>query len=93
MEVVAACPSIFMGLALVHFQKYWLLNGLILAMLSNCRVHSPKGCRQKPQESFRLSRAGRAVLSEVMVGSCRLSGEFSVQKKIKVVEMVRYLEK
>ena len=26
MEAVAACPKIFMGLALVHFQKYWLLR-------------------------------------------------------------------
>ena len=40
-----------------------------------------------------LARAGRAVLSEVMVGSCRLSGESSIQKFIKVVEIVRYLVK
>ena len=26
MEAVAACLKIFMGLALVHFQKYWLLR-------------------------------------------------------------------
>ena len=25
LEAVASCPMIFMGLALVHFQKYWLL--------------------------------------------------------------------
>ena len=26
LEAVAAYPKIFMGLALVHFQKYWLLS-------------------------------------------------------------------
>ena len=26
MEWLASCPRIFMGLALVHFQKYWLLK-------------------------------------------------------------------
>ena len=26
LEAVAACPKIFMGLALVHFKKYWLLR-------------------------------------------------------------------
>ena len=26
LEAVAACPKIFMGLALVHFKKYWLLS-------------------------------------------------------------------
>ena len=26
LEAVAACLKIFMGLALVHFQKYWLLR-------------------------------------------------------------------
>ena len=25
---LASCPKIFMGLALVHFQKYWLLSAL-----------------------------------------------------------------
>jgi hypothetical protein len=27
LEAVAACLKFFMGLALVHFQKYWLLSG------------------------------------------------------------------
>ena len=27
LEAVAACPKIFIGMALVHFQKYWLLSG------------------------------------------------------------------
>jgi hypothetical protein len=36
---VASCPMIFMGLALVHFQKYWLLRAL--KMLSKPKMTSP----------------------------------------------------
>ena len=33
MEAVAARPKIFMGLALVHFQKYWLLKSFAQQVL------------------------------------------------------------
>ena len=32
MEAVAACLKFFMGLALVHFQKYWLLSVWLILM-------------------------------------------------------------
>ena len=34
MEAVAACLKIFMGLALVHFQKYWLLSKIFFTMFT-----------------------------------------------------------
>ena len=41
MEAVGACPKIFMGLALVHFQKYWLLNAysLLWSSVPHCEVY------------------------------------------------------
>ena len=49
MEAVAACLKIFIGLALVHFQKYWLLSthdhnkrSVLLRTLLFCHVNTQK---------------------------------------------------
>ena len=49
---LSSCPKIFMGLALVHFQKYWLLSKFSKKLLNCCSkvlLLKHNACTMKPQ--------------------------------------------
>ena len=81
LEAVAACLKIFMGLALVHFQKYWLLN-------ETEKAFSLKGCATNDKFCSFISQLlssfdGSFWQSRSFNNSISFSSKFLTKKRIK----------